>query len=621
MPTSFAECSQVVERLNHALRLLERTCRILDLPPLDGREWYELLTRKLLPQLSDNAYLVVAVVGGTNIGKSVIFNHIAGFHASATSPLASGTKHPVCLVPSGFAEQHDLHAIFSEFELEPWSRSETALEEGADDRLFWRTSEQTPENLLILDTPDIDSDAPVNWRRADSIRRCADVLIAVLTQQKYNDAAVKQFFRKAAAEDKVAVVVFNQCQLPDDESYWPLWVRTFCDETGIEPELIYVAPNDRRAAEELRLPFYRRNWPAEGAASTEGDAAEESQSLMEALSRLHFGEIKLRTLQGSMQHLLDAEQGVPAYLAEIEQQSARFRSAADLLATESLLRREDWPVVPNDVLIAEVRRWWQTQREGWSATVHNFYNAVGAGIVWPIRFARERLQGEPEPPLEAYRREEWEEIVLLVEGVYQKLTLVSEGHELLRRRLEGLLTGLSRAELLERMHEEHRRFDLESELRQVVAHKLRTFPEDSPTLYKALRRADVAAAAARPVMTMALFVVGAGPVGDALVPMAADAAAHSTIWLASEGVKGAVGVAVGEPALNAVGRGMARLTEWLRGVQAAFAARRGAWLAEILVQHVLGSLPNDLREAARLPESEPFQRVRSVLGELERKIA
>ena len=51
---------------------------------------------------------------------------------------------------------------------------------------------QSP-NLVILDTPDVDSDAPVNWQRADAVRQAADVLVAVLTQQKYNDAAVKQF--------------------------------------------------------------------------------------------------------------------------------------------------------------------------------------------------------------------------------------------------------------------------------------------------------------------------------------------------------------------------------------------------------------------------------------------
>ncbi|MGV2333591.1 MAG UNVERIFIED_CONTAM: hypothetical protein LVR18_05525 [Planctomycetaceae bacterium] len=65
--------------------------------------------------------------------------------------------------------------------------------------MFWRPAAELPDWLLVLDTPDIDSDARVNWQRADAVRRSADVLIAVLTQQKYNDAAVKEFFRRGAA--------------------------------------------------------------------------------------------------------------------------------------------------------------------------------------------------------------------------------------------------------------------------------------------------------------------------------------------------------------------------------------------------------------------------------------
>ena len=130
------------------------------------------------------------------------FNHLAGEAASAVSPLASGTKHPVCLIPEGFTATHDLSVIFPGFELQEWSTAEAALQESEVHRLFWRESGKMPTNLLVLDTPDIDSDARVNWERADHIRRCADVLIAVLTQQKYNDAAVKEFFRKAASEDK-----------------------------------------------------------------------------------------------------------------------------------------------------------------------------------------------------------------------------------------------------------------------------------------------------------------------------------------------------------------------------------------------------------------------------------
>ena len=73
-----------------------------------------------------------------------------------------------------------------------------------------------PPRLLLLDAPDVDSDVAVNWQRARAIRQAADVLVAVLTQQKYNDAAVKQFFRAAVEADKPIVVLFNQVDLEAD---------------------------------------------------------------------------------------------------------------------------------------------------------------------------------------------------------------------------------------------------------------------------------------------------------------------------------------------------------------------------------------------------------------------
>src|SRR4029079_14168613 len=138
-----------------SLTRLEQAAATLQLLPLAGREWFDLLQRKLLPQLNDDPYLIVSVFGGTNIGKSVVFNHIAGFRASASSPLASGTKHPVCLVPQGFEQQHDLSGLFPAFELRPWTDSDAALANHDAHCLFWRTSDEVPPNLLILDTPDV----------------------------------------------------------------------------------------------------------------------------------------------------------------------------------------------------------------------------------------------------------------------------------------------------------------------------------------------------------------------------------------------------------------------------------------------------------------------------------
>lgn len=606
MSSTYAACAEHVRRLHSAARQLEIQSRLLQLPPLAGREWFELLERKLLPQMTDDAFLVVAVVGGTNIGKSVIFNHLAGCRASATSPFASGTKHPVCLVPPGFVELHDLTSIFRGFDLHEWTQADAALEDHPEHRLFWRTSDATPSNLLILDTPDIDGDVRVNWERADNIRRSADVLVAVLTQQKYNDAAVKQFFRKAAEEDKAVLVVFNQVLIPDDESFWPIWLRTFCQETGVQPEFVYLAPADRRAAEENRLPFYMGQVE---------NVTHETCRLQDDISALHFREIKLRTLRGSLQTVLSPQSGLPAYLAEIEQRSAEFRTASELLSTHQLAESNDWPPVPNPVVVQEVRLWWQQQREGWTKKVHNFYNAIGSGMLKPFSLLRNRWHGERTPPLEQYRQREWQTILDTVESVYERLRWFSElGNPLLQPRIEKLLGGRSRVELLELLKTRHDLTDLEHEIRDLVATEMEGFRQDSPQSFHFMKWIDHGAAAVRPVTSVCLFVTGFGPAGHAVHQVAASTALQFAVDIAG----GTVSAVAGESAISGAAATSAGFFEArFRRLHARFAAKRASWLARMLKDHLFGDLPDELQLATAVPQSETFQTVRETMGLLE----
>ena len=120
-----------------ALAALEPAAAAVGLDPPAGQEWFELLRRKLLPQLDLPPLLVVAIVGGTNIGKSVIFNHLAGEVASAVSPLAAGTKHPVCLVPPGLDDPALLARLFEPSCCVPGIRPTTRWRKRAENRLFW----------------------------------------------------------------------------------------------------------------------------------------------------------------------------------------------------------------------------------------------------------------------------------------------------------------------------------------------------------------------------------------------------------------------------------------------------------------------------------------------------
>lgn len=611
------ELGRLVQKLAGSLATLERAASALQLAPLSGREWFDLLQRKLLPQLQDGAYLIVAVVGGTNIGKSVIFNHIAGFKASASSPLASGTKHPVCLVPERFVESHDLKTLFPSFELRPWAGGDEALQDITENCLFWRSHERVPENLVILDTPDVDSDAPINWQRADAVRQAADVLVAVLTQQKYNDAAVKQFFRKAANEDKAAIIVFNQVELPDDEEYWPVWLKTFCGETGLQPEYVYLAPNNRKAAEAIALEFEERDWQG----TTDGMPSSPVQSrrglLSEVLSQLRFAEIKLRTLRGSLLFVLSDDGGAPRYLEQIQSQSRQFRDSAGIFLRRSMVQNADWPSPPNSLIIEEMWSWWRTHREAWTAGIHGFYGRIGGAVRTGYQAIRKRMGQAPADPIAEYRKEEWAAIVRVLQQLYEQLHIITTlNNPLLTERLNQLLSGTSCEALLATLQQEHDRFDFESLVHDLVSHEMEWLRTERQPLFDLLRKVDGATAVFRPVFTIGFALSGGVGAEHFLV----NAATHTLTHMAVDASAVAATTVAGEAAVDAATGLLGQAKASLLRLQGKFTQKRETWLLDQLKQHLLGGLLAELEAGATVADSPAFHEVAGLLRDLKRRM-
>ena len=224
----FSAFSARIAQLSRSLAPLSAAAGRLGVAPLAGREWFELLRCKLLPQVEGPPLLIVAIVGGTNIGKSVVFNHLAGETASAATPLAAGTKHPVCLVPPGLRRPL---AAGEAVRAGPASRVAIARRpagrRGGGPHLLARR----PQRAAAAGA----AGRPRRpFRRRGQLaagtvgaanRRCARSLL--LTQQKYNDAACKGVFRAANQADKPIVVIFNFCDLEADREFWPQWLARF----------------------------------------------------------------------------------------------------------------------------------------------------------------------------------------------------------------------------------------------------------------------------------------------------------------------------------------------------------------------------------------------------------
>ncbi|MBX7165167.1 MAG: 50S ribosome-binding GTPase [Pirellulales bacterium] len=597
-----------LRRAQQALTALAEPIGALAVPSPAGHEWHELLVHKLLPQTRGEPWLVVAVVGGTNIGKSLLFNHLAGETASGVSPLAAGTKHPVCLVPPDFHSRAELAELFPGFELAPWHSADDALGAGETDHLFWREGVRVPARLLLLDTPDIDSDAQVNWRRADSVRQAADVLIAVLTQQKYNDAAVKQFFRKAAAADKAVIVVFNQVDVQEDREYWPLWLETFTAETGVAPELVYVVPYDRRAANSLALSFYE-------VGPTGRNAPEQSSSLRDELAALKFDAIKLRTLRGA---LATVTTGLPAYLAQIRAAASEFGVAQNVLASTDMARVE-WPTLPSRLMVEEIQTWWDQRRAAWSRRVHGAYRQAWQAITWPVTAGWRALNPAGPDPLAQFHQAEHDAIVCAVGDLLGQLERLAEvGNETLRPRLQKLLSGDSRRSLLARIETAHAQLPpVADDYRAHLHEELERWALENPRQVAWLRSFDHAAALARPAITVSLFFSGFfvldGMAHQAAVQAASQAASH----LATEAAVAGGMAGGGDAAVLAAGRGLAHTAALLfRRLQQHYAQSRVEWFYATLEREFLGGLIGELAVGAAVPQRPEFQELHAAADAL-----
>lgn len=610
MKADFQAWSRQVARLDRALKTLTASASATGLAPPDGEEWYDLLRLKLAPQLAESPLLVVAVVGGTNIGKSAIFNQLVGETASQVSPLAAGTKHPVLLVSEDADEPERLSRLFEGFELKAWNSAENPLEESETDWLFWRRGQGVPPKLLVLDTPDIDSDAKVNWRRADRVRQAADVLIAVLTQQKYNDAAVKEFFRKAAQADKSVVIVFNQVDLAADREFWPKWLATFADETGAKPLAVLVAPHDRQGANQLGLRFY-----SVGVAGQ--DPTGEPVSLARELAEYRFDELKLRALRGAAGQVLDSARGANAYLDHLEAWGRRYQQTERSLSAAEMTRVR-LPSLPSSVLIDEIRAWWDAHRGAWSKRVHGAYRAVGRVVTWPVRKTWRAWRPSESDPLESFHAREGEAIVEAVEILFDQLERLAKiGDEILRPRVEKLLAGGSRKSLLTRVRDAHRSLPAIDETYRTFLHQeLDRLTRENPRATTILRSLDAFAALARPAITLTLAFSGLIVAGDVVGQTAAHVAGHTVTNLAAEAAIAGGIAGGGEVAVSATGEGIKQAAAiFFTRLHDRYKEERAHWLVEWLNREFLGDLYTDLRRGAAIASDPALREARAALHE------
>lgn len=246
-----------LERLRGALASQPEVAEFLF---ADTDEWRALLTYKLVPHLAGAGCLVATVAGGTNTGKSTVFNLLLGETASPVRATAAATCRPVLAASPMRCAQCMQAKLVPEFTpVRLVSPDDILHYEGPENALYLYETGRLSDGLALLDTPDIDSIMKRNWRVAEHLRAAGDVVIGTLTPEKYKDDRVIAFFRAAHAAGRLVIPVMNKANPAENYAAARAQVADFREAVGLGEATSFVIPYDASVAEDPTRPIMSLN--------------------------------------------------------------------------------------------------------------------------------------------------------------------------------------------------------------------------------------------------------------------------------------------------------------------------------------------------------------------------
>lgn len=174
-----------------------------------------LIPRAVDPELP----MTVVVAGPTGSGKSTVVNSLAGADVSPTGALRPTTKRPVVLASSRRVADYQVV--------------------GGVPCDTYSLEVPITENMVLVDTPDIDSTSTRHRAMAEVIIDNADVVVFVTSALRYADDVPWQILRRARSRGAPVIQVLNRVQSESAGSVVDF--RTRLSVAGMDDDLVTIS--------------------------------------------------------------------------------------------------------------------------------------------------------------------------------------------------------------------------------------------------------------------------------------------------------------------------------------------------------------------------------------------
>lgn len=321
---SFVEGTEAAEEVSE---LLLRARRLLE------------VKLRLEARRAADAPPLVVIAGGTNVGKSTVFNWVVGDQVASSSPLARHTKAPTVFVHAAEVAALQDGAFLPAYRRTTMHAPADAAREPEQGvtSYFLKTHERDDvRGVVLVDSPDIDSTHANNRAVAEDLLFLADAVVFVSTPEKYNDELCVRYLRQATELSKALVCVLNKGADADVARDFREVVVPGLGGDVTVLTLPYVAPRpDPRQGDPFRLELQQLVLRPrdEGAglrqAAVRGAAAWLGRDLLRITARLREELSELDRVRSEVSLILDARRD----------EYARFLETQPFLELDDVFRR------------------------------------------------------------------------------------------------------------------------------------------------------------------------------------------------------------------------------------------------------------------------------------------